>query len=48
MKITEVPGAGETAKLQTTLNEKMLKAYDEDGSLKVRVQSSGTGTVRKR
>jgi hypothetical protein len=42
MKITEVPGAGETAKLQTTLNEKMLKAYDEDGSLKVRVQSSGT------
>jgi hypothetical protein len=26
MKITEVPGAGETAKLQTTLNEKMLKA----------------------
>jgi hypothetical protein len=37
MKITEVPGSGETAQLQTTLNEKMLRAYDEDGSLKVRV-----------
>ena len=37
MKITEVPGSGETAQLQTTLNEKMLRAYDEDGSLKVKV-----------
>jgi hypothetical protein len=37
MKITEVPGSGETAQLQTTLNERMLRAYDEDGSLKVKV-----------
>jgi hypothetical protein len=38
MKITEVPGAGETAALQKTLNEKMIGAYDADGSLKVKVQ----------
>ncbi len=37
MRIVEVPGSGETAQLQTTLNEKMLRAYDEDGSLKVKV-----------
>jgi hypothetical protein len=37
MKITELPGSGETAQLQTTLNEKMLRAYDEDGSLKIKV-----------
>jgi hypothetical protein len=38
MKITEVPGAGETAALQKTLNEKMISAYDADGSFKVKVQ----------
>jgi hypothetical protein len=38
MKITEIPGAGETAALQRTLNEKMISAYDADGSLKVKVQ----------
>jgi hypothetical protein len=37
MKITEVPGAGETAELQKTLNEKMVGAYADDGSLKVKV-----------
>jgi hypothetical protein len=38
MKITEVPGSGETAALQVTLNERMTRAYDDDGSFKVRMQ----------
>jgi hypothetical protein len=37
MRITQVPGSEETAKLQATLNEKMLGAYGEDGSFKVTV-----------
>jgi hypothetical protein len=37
MRITEVPGSGETAQLQATLNEKMLHAYDGDGSLRVKI-----------
>jgi hypothetical protein len=37
MKITEVPVSAEAAQLQATLNEKMLGAYHEDGSLKVRI-----------
>ncbi len=39
MKVTEVPASPEAAQLQATLNEKMLKAYDEDGSFKVRMSS---------
>jgi hypothetical protein len=42
MKITEVPVSVEAAQLQTTLNEKMLRAYDEDGSLKVKVTNAPT------
>jgi hypothetical protein len=41
MKITEVPVSAEAARLQTTLNEKMLGAYHDDGSLKVRIQPPG-------
>lgn len=37
MRITEIPGSEETAKLQATLNEKMLRAYGEDGSFRVKV-----------
>lgn len=37
MKLTDVPGSGETAALQKTLNEKMIGAYDDDGALKVRM-----------
>ncbi|WLB58046.1 DUF6680 family protein [Bradyrhizobium japonicum] len=40
MKITEIPASPEAAKLQATLNEKMIGAYHEDGSLKVRVQNT--------
>jgi hypothetical protein len=47
MKITEVPGAGETAQLQKTLNEKMLSAYDADGALKVKVQSQEQPPTRR-
>jgi hypothetical protein len=39
MKITEVPVSQEAAQLQTTLNEKMLGAYDQDGSFKVRISN---------
>ncbi|MDE5454028.1 hypothetical protein GWE18_14350 [Bradyrhizobium sp. CSA112] len=48
MKITEVPGAGETATLQATLNEKMLGAYAEDGSLKVKVVQEGQRSAGRR
>lgn len=37
MTITGVPGSEETARLQATLNEKMLQAYDENGALKIKV-----------
>ncbi|MET4374971.1 hypothetical protein ABIA99_007703 [Bradyrhizobium sp. LB12.1] len=40
MKITEIPASPEAAQLQATLNEKMIGAYHEDGSLKVRVQNT--------
>ncbi len=48
MKITEIPGAGETAALQKTLNEKMIGAYDADGSLKVKVQPADEPAAPKR
>jgi hypothetical protein len=37
MKIVEVANPPETTKLQAQLNEKLIKAYGEDGALKVRV-----------
>ncbi|MGM5025717.1 DUF6680 family protein [Tardiphaga sp. 862_B3_N4_1] len=37
MRITEIPGSEETAKLQAALNEKMVSAYGDDGALKIRV-----------
>lgn len=40
MKITEIPASPEAAELQRTLNEKMAKAYDDDGSLRVRVEQT--------
>jgi hypothetical protein len=46
MKVTEVPASPEGAELQRTLNEKMAKAYDENGSLRVRIEDGGG--LRKR
>ncbi|MCK1299722.1 hypothetical protein IVB33_07620 [Bradyrhizobium sp. 24] len=40
MKITEIPASPEAAQLQATLNEKMIGASHEDGSLKVRVHNT--------
>ncbi|SDC02277.1 hypothetical protein SAMN05216337_100146 [Bradyrhizobium brasilense] len=40
MKITDVPVSAEATTLQATLNEKMISAYHEDGSLKVRIQNA--------
>jgi hypothetical protein len=40
MRITEVPMSAEPAQLQTMLNERMLGAYDKDGSLKVRIRTT--------
>lgn len=56
MKITEVPRTDEgltalqkeTAAFQKTLNEKMISAYDDDGSLKVRMQPGQEPPAPKR
>jgi hypothetical protein len=40
MNITDLPGSTETADLQRRLNERMVDAYDGDGALKVRFQTS--------
>jgi hypothetical protein len=37
MKITDAPGSPEAAALQKQLTERMVSAYDQDGSLKVRI-----------
>ncbi|QDW38757.1 hypothetical protein FFI89_017365 [Bradyrhizobium sp. KBS0727] len=39
MRLTAAPGADVTAELQKKLTERMVDAYDADGSLKVRIQS---------
>jgi hypothetical protein len=39
MRVTAAPGAAETADLQRKLTERMVDAYDSDGSLKVRIRS---------
>jgi hypothetical protein len=39
MKITEAPASPEAAELQKQLTQRMVSAYDQDGSLKVRISS---------
>jgi hypothetical protein len=39
MRLTAAPGATETADLQRKLTERMVDAYDPDGSLKVRIRN---------
>jgi hypothetical protein len=43
MKLTEAPGSADAANLQKQLAERMVNAYDQDGSLKVRIRNDDSG-----
>jgi hypothetical protein len=45
MKIADAPASPETAALQRQLTERMVNAYDQDGSLKVRIRSDDPGAT---
>lgn len=42
MKVTELPGSPETAAAQTALLQQLLKAYTDDGALRVRMETDET------
>jgi hypothetical protein len=41
VRMTEVPNSPEAVELQKALTERMVKAYDADGALRVRVEPAG-------
>jgi hypothetical protein len=43
MRVTEAPTSPEAAELQKQLTQRMVNAYDQDGSLKVRIRSDDRG-----